>query len=149
MAELMSSPTRKFNTVAKADPFNAGSLTSSDIREFNWVDSLFLKERGGIFQRGKDGVIQDFVKYEWYEEAGHYRQSTAFSIWTKSRPRSKSISLDIYCIYGGRPPTANEVKQAVELFKEELSRKGWLFRRARWACDLISSAESEWRWARR
>lgn len=110
-------------------------------RKFNTVEFVLLEGGDESFRKGRTGVIQDF----WIKGGDYWHPAVKFSVWTKSRPRSKSIVLDICYIEGDRPPTAKEVKQAVRLFKEELSRKGWLFRRARWERNLISCAERDWR----
>lgn len=104
--------------------------------------SLFYSKGGDeSFRKGRTGVIQDF----WIKGGDLFHPEVKFSLWTKSRARSKAITLDICYIEGNRPPTAKEVKQAIRLFKEELSRKGWLFKRARWERNLISCAERDWR----
>ena len=110
-------------------------------RKFNTVEFVLLEGGDERFRKGRTGVIQDF----WIKGGDLFHPEVKFSLWTKSRARSKSIALDICYIEGNRPPTAKEVKQAIRLFKEELSRKGWLFRRARWERNLISCAESDWR----
>ena len=116
-------------------------LLFGEIKKFNTVEFLLLEGGTESFRGGRSGMIQDF----WIKGGDLFHPEVKFSLWTKSRPRSKSITLDICYIEGDRPPTAKEVKQAVRLFKEELSRKGWLFRRARWERNLISCAESDWR----
>lgn len=110
-------------------------------RKFNTIEFVLLEGGDESFRKGRTGVIQDF----WVKGCDCWHPAVKFSIWTKSRQRSKSITLDICYIGGDRPPTAKEVKRAVRIFKEELSRKGWLFRRARWERNLISCAESDWR----
>ncbi len=110
-------------------------------RKFNTIEFVLLEGGDESFRKGRTGVIQDF----WIKGGDLFHPEVKFSLWTKSRARSKSITLDICYIEGNRPPTAKEVKQAIRLFKEELSRKGWLFRRARWERNLISCAESDWR----
>lgn len=110
-------------------------------RKFNTIEFVLLEGGDERFRKGRTGVIQDF----WIKGGDLFHPEVKFSLWTKSRARSKSITLDICYIEGNRPPTAKEVKQAIRLFKEELSRKGWLFRRARWERNLISCAESDWR----
>ena len=116
-------------------------LLSGVSRKFNTIEFVLLEGGDERFKRGKSGVIQDF----WVKGGDLFHPEVKFSIWTKSRSRSKAITLDICYIEGNRPPTAKEVKQAIKIFKEELSRKGWLFRRARWERNLISCAESDWR----
>ena len=116
-------------------------LLFSVARKFNTVEFVLLEGGDERFRKGRTGVIQDF----WIKGGDLFHPEVKFSLWTKSRARSKSITLDICYIEGNRPPTAKEVKQAIRIFKEELSRKGWLFRRARWERNLISCAESDWR----
>lgn len=116
-------------------------LMSGSLRKFNTVEFVLLEGGDERFEKGKVGVIQDF----WAKGGDCWHPSVKFSVWTKSRPRSKSITLDICYVEGSRPPTAKEVKQAVRLFKEELSRKGWLFRQAKGERNLISCAERDWR----
>lgn len=110
-------------------------------RKFNTVEFVLLEGGDESFRKGRTGVIQDF----WIKGGDLFHPEVKFSLWTKSRARSKSITLDICYIEGNRPPTAKEVKRAIRLFKEELSRKGWLFKRARWERNLISCAERDWR----
>ena len=110
-------------------------------RKFNTIEFVLLEGGDERFRKGRTGVIQDF----WIKGGDLFHPEVKFSLWTKSRSRSKSITLDICYVEGSRPPTAKEVKRAVSLFKEELSRKGWLFRQARWERNLISCAESDWR----
>ena len=110
-------------------------------RKFNTVEFVLLEGGDESFRKGRTGVIQDF----WIKGGDLFHPEVKFSIWTKSRARSKAITLDICYIEGNRPPTAKEVKQAIRLFKEELSRKGWLFKRARWERNLICCAERDWR----
>lgn len=110
-------------------------------RKFNTIEFVLLEGGDERFRKGRTGVIQDF----WIKGGDLFHPEVKFSLWTKSRARSKSITLDICYIGGDRPPTAKEVKQAVRIFKEELSRKGWHFRRARWERNLISCAERDWR----
>lgn len=116
-------------------------LLFSVARKFNTVEFVLLEGGDERFRKGRTGVIQDF----WIRGGDLFHPEVKFSLWTKSRARSKSITLDICYIEGNRPPTAKEVKQAIRLFKEELSRKGWLFKRARWERNLISCAERDWR----
>lgn len=116
-------------------------LLFSVARKFNTVEFVLLEGGDERFRKGRTGVIQDF----WIKGGDLFHPKVKFSIWTKSRARSKSITLDICYIEGNRPPTAKEVKQAIRLFKKELSRKGWLFKRARWERNLICCAERDWR----
>ena len=106
-------------------------LLFSVARKFNTVEFVLLEGGDERFRKGRTGVIQDF----WIKGGDLFHPEVKFSLWTKSRARSKSITLDICYIEGNRPPTA----------KEELSRKGWLFKRARWERNLISCAERDWR----
>ncbi len=110
-------------------------------RKFNTVEFVLLEGGDESFRKGRTGVIQDF----WIKGGDLFHPEVKFSLWTKSRARSKAITLDICYIEGNRPPTAKEVKQAIRLFKKELSRKGWLFKRARWERNLICCAERDWR----
>ena len=110
-------------------------------RKFNTIEFVLLEGGDERFRKGRTGVIQDF----WIKGGDLFHPEVKFSLWTKSRPRSKAITLNICYIEGDRPPTAKEVKRAIRLFKEELSRKGWLFRQARGERNLISCAESDWR----
>lgn len=110
-------------------------------RKFNTIEFVLLEGGDERFRKGRTGVIQDF----WVKGGDLFHPEVKFSLWTKSRSRSKSITLDICYIEGNRPPTAKEVRQAIKIFKEELSRKGWLFRQARGERNLISCAESDWR----
>ena len=110
-------------------------------RKFNTVEFVLLEGGDESFRKGRTGVIQDF----WIKGGDLFHPEVKFSLWTKSRARSKAITLDICYIEGNRPPTAKEVKQASRLFKKELSRKGWLFKRARWERNLICCAERDWR----
>lgn len=110
-------------------------------RKFNTIEFVLLEGGDESFRKGRTGVIQDF----WIKGGDLFHPEVKFSLWTKSRARSKAITLDICYIEGNRPPTAKEVKQAIRLFKKELSRKGWLFKRARWERNLICCAESDWR----
>ena len=116
-------------------------LLFGEIKKFNTVEFLLLEGGTESFRGGRSGMIQDF----WIKGGDLFHPEVKFSIWTKSRARSKAITLDICYIEGNRPPTAKEVKQAIRLFKEELSRKGWLFKRARWERNLICCAERDWR----
>ena len=110
-------------------------------RKFNTIEFVLLEGGDERFRKGRTGVIQDF----WIKGGDLFHPEVKFSLWTKSRPRSKAITLDICYIEGDRPPTAKEVKRAIRLFKEELSRKGWLFKQARGERNLISCAESDGR----
>lgn len=110
-------------------------------RKFNTIEFVLLEGGDESFRKGRTGVIQDF----WIKGGDLFHPEVKFSLWTKSRARSKAITLDICYIEGNRPPTAKEVKQAIRLFKKELSHKGWLFKRARWERNLICCAESDWR----
>ena len=110
-------------------------------RKFNTGEFVLLEGGDESFRKGRTGVIQDF----WIKGGDLFHPEVKFSLWTKSRARSKAITLDICYIEGNRPPTAKEVKQAIRLFKKELSRKGWLFKRARWERNLICCAERDWR----
>ena len=116
-------------------------LLSGILRKFNTIEFVLLEGGDERFKRGKSGVIQDF----WVKGGDLFHPEVKFSIWTKSRSRSKAITLDICYIEGNRPPTAKEVKQAIKIFKEELSRKGWLFKKAKKERDLMGHAERDWR----
>ena len=116
-------------------------LLSGVVKKFNTIEFLLLEGGTESFRGGRSGMIQDF----WVQGGDCWHPATRFSLWTKSREKTKTLVLDIAYVEGDRPPTKKEVNRAIKVFKEELSRKGWLFRQARGERNLISCAESDWR----
>lgn len=73
-------------------------LLSGVVRKFNTIEFVLLEGGDERFKRGKSGIIQDF----WVKGGDCWHPVTKFSVWTKSRQRTKSITLDI-CYVEGEP----------------------------------------------
>ena len=63
-------------------------LLSGILRKFNTIEFVLLEGGDERFKRGKSGVIQDF----WVKGGDLFHPEVKFSIWTKSRSRSKAIT---------------------------------------------------------
>ena len=57
-------------------------------RKFNTIEFVLLEGGDERFRKGRTGVIQDF----WIKGGDLFHPEVKFSIWTKSRARSKSIT---------------------------------------------------------
>ena len=91
-------------------------LLFSVARKFNTVEFVLLEGGDERFRKGRTGVIQDF----WIKGGDYWHPAVKFSVWTKSRPRSKSIVLDICYIEGDR-------SFLYRLYREKLKRKFFCF----------------------
>ena len=116
-------------------------LLFGEIKKFNTVEFLLLEGGTESFRGGRSGMIQDV----WIRGGDLYHPETKFSLWTKSKRGLKNIVLDVCYVEGDRPPTKKEVNQAVKIFEKELSRKGWLFKKAKRERDLMGHVERDWR----